>query len=154
IPVEDREEGKKVLVDSLKNTHEKGVRTETIKSASTEVKDSLKFSHLNSELKVALYEVAEFAIAENSFFDVEKTAKARKEAESNVEPVVIRAGEIIIREGQTITNEKYDELILVGLLNKERNIYPIIGLSILIICNCLPFSDNNFACSNNDRQNY
>ncbi|MBU5466430.1 HDIG domain-containing protein [Virgibacillus sp. MSJ-26] len=133
IPVEDREEGKKVLIDSLKNTLEKGVRTETIKSASTEVKDNLKFSHLNSELKVALYEVAEFAIAENSFFDVEKTAKARKEAESNVEPVVIRAGEIIVREGQTITNEKYDELILVGLLNKERNIYPIIGLSILIV---------------------
>src|SRR5699024_4517564 len=73
------------------------------------------------------------AVVENSFFDVEKTAKARKDAESNVEPVVIRAGEIIVREGQTITNEIYDELVLVGLLNKERNIYPIIGLSLLVI---------------------
>src|SRR5699024_4954581 len=60
-------------------------------------------------------------------------AEARREAESNVEPVVIRAGEIIVREGQTITNEKYEELKLVGLLNQERNIYPIVGLILLIV---------------------
>lgn len=133
IPADEREEGKQVLVKSLTSTLENGVRTETIKSSINEVKDNIKFTPLDSELKVALYEVTEFAVVENSFFDVEKTAKARKDAESNVEPVVIRAGEIIVREGQTITNEIYDELVLVGLLNKERNIYPIIGLSLLVI---------------------
>ncbi|HEX6595249.1 MAG TPA: HDIG domain-containing protein, partial [Bacillota bacterium] len=40
---------------------------------------------------------------------------------------------IIVREGHTITNEVYEELQLVGLLNEERNIYPVIGLSLLII---------------------
>src|SRR5690625_3840758 len=133
IPADEREEGKQVLVKSLTSTLENGVRTETIKSSINEVKDNIKFTPLDSELKVALYEVTELAVVEKTFFDVKKTAKARKDAESNVEPVVIRAGEIIVREGQTITNEKYDELVLVGLLNKERNIYPIIGLSLLVI---------------------
>src|SRR5699024_512922 len=51
----------------------------------------------------------------------------------NVEPVVIRAGEIIVREGQTITNEIYEELELAGLLSKKRNLYPLIGLALLIL---------------------
>src|SRR5690625_4647753 len=59
--------------------------------------------------------------------------EARKEAANNVQPVVIRSGDIIVREGQIITNEIYEELKLVGLLNNERNIYPIIGLAILIL---------------------
>ncbi len=58
--------------------------------------------------------------------------EAQKSAASNVDPVVIRAGEIIVREGQTITNEIYEELKLVGLLNKERNFYPVISLLIFI----------------------
>ena len=36
--------------------------------------------------------------------------EARKEAASNVNPVMIQAGEIIVREGQTITNEIYEKL--------------------------------------------
>src|SRR5699024_49536 len=133
ISPEEREEGKEVFLTSLTDVFEKGVRTENIKSAITEVKDTIKYSTMNDELKSGLNNLTDFAIVENSFFDAEKTAEARKEAESNVEPVVIRAGEIIVREGQTITNEKYEELNLVGLLNKERNIYPIVGLFLLIV---------------------
>lgn len=150
IPSDERDTGKEVLIDSLTESFENGVRTETKKSATTEVKDNIKFTPLDSELKLALYEVTEFAIVENSFFDVEKTAKARKDAESNVEPVVIRAGEIIVREGQTITNEKYEELMLVGLLSEERNIYPLIGLFLLVSLLALVFANE---MSNLDRQN-
>lgn len=132
IQAKERNEGKKVFLNSLTDIFEEGVRTENIKSATTEVKDTIKYSTLDEELKPALDALADFAIVENSFFDVEKTAQARKDAESNVEPVVIRAGEIIVREGQTITNEKYEELKLVGLLNDESNIYPVIGLALLI----------------------
>src|SRR5699024_4403984 len=52
---------------------------------------------------------------------------------NNVEPVIIRAGDVIVREGQTITNDIYENLKLVGLLNKERNIYPIVGLGLFIL---------------------
>lgn len=130
---DERKTGKKLLTSTLKEAFEQGVRTENIKSVLTEIKDHIKYSNLDVEFKNVLNELAEFAIVENSFFDVEKTAEARKEAESNVVPVVIRAGEIIIREGQTITNEKYEELKLVGLLNNERNVYPLIGLTLFVL---------------------
>src|SRR5699024_6842801 len=62
----------------------------------------------------------------------EKTAEARKEAANNIDPVVIRAGEVIVREGETITNEIYEELELVGVLDNQLNMFPVIGLALLI----------------------
>src|SRR5699024_10421564 len=83
--------------------------------------------------KGVLYDLVDFAVVENAIFDVEKTMEARKEAANNVQPVVIRSGDIIVREGQIITNEVYEELKLAGLLDTERQINPAIGLAILVL---------------------
>src|SRR5690625_4809128 len=83
-------------------------------------------------MKKVLYKLVEFSIVENSFFDAEKTMEARNEAASNVNPVIIRSGDIIVREGQIITNEVYEDLKLVGLLNKVKNFMPAIGLIIFV----------------------
>src|SRR5699024_10526330 len=93
----------------------------------------IKFSSLNDEMKEVLYELVDFAVVENAIFDVEKTMEARKVAANNVQPVVIRSGDIIVREGQVITNETYEELKLAGLLDNDRKIHPAIGLAILIL---------------------
>ncbi|GAA0602189.1 cyclic-di-AMP phosphodiesterase PgpH [Virgibacillus siamensis] len=128
-----RSAAKGLLISSLETVLNEGVRTENIKVAEAEVKQSIKYSSLDKSLKEPLQKLGEFAVVQNSFFDVEKTMQARKEAASNVEPVIIRAGEIIVREGQTITDEIYEELELVGLLNQERNVFPVIGLALLIL---------------------
>ncbi|MGM8364617.1 HD family phosphohydrolase [Virgibacillus sp. W0181] len=130
---DDRKQGKKIFIDSLQTVLEDGVRTENIQSATEQLKQNIKYTNLNEDMKKVLHDLSEFAVVENSFFDVEQTMEARKEAASNVEPVIIRAGQTIVREEQTITNEMYEELKLVGLLDKERNIYPIIALGLLII---------------------
>ncbi|WP_077327045.1 HD family phosphohydrolase [Virgibacillus siamensis] len=133
IKASKRQEGKKLLLSSLENVLKDGVRTENIQRAESDVTQSIKYSSLDKRLKEPLKKLSKFAIVENSFFDVEKTMEARKEAASNVEPVVIRAGEIIVREGQTITDGIYEELKLIGLLNQERNVFPVIGLVLLIL---------------------
>src|SRR5690625_3992191 len=84
-------------------------------------------------MKKVLYKLVEFSIVENSFFDAEKTMEARNEAASNVEPVIIRSGDIIVREGQIITNEIYEELKLVGVLDNNKKLLPGIGLAIFIL---------------------
>ncbi|WP_330948612.1 HD family phosphohydrolase [Virgibacillus sp. MG-45] len=132
-PKKDRDKGEEVFVPALKKVMEKGVRVENINSAMSEIKQRIKYSSLNDNLKKALQALSEFAVIDNSFFDAKKTMEAQKEAAANVEPVVIRAGEIIVREGQTITNEKYEELQLVGLLNNERNVYPLVGLAFFVL---------------------
>lgn len=133
IPKEQREEGKEVLIEALNDTFETGVRTESVESATSHANELIAYSELDSEVTEVLTDIADFAVVENSIYDAERTSEARKDAASSVEPVMIRAGEIIVREGQTITNEVYEELKLVGLLNNQRNLYPIIGLALLIL---------------------
>lgn len=130
---EARERGKTIFLNSARSVLEKGVRVENIESAKTEVRDALKYSQLDEEVKDVLYELIDFTIVENSIFDVEKTMEARREAANDVQPVIIRSGDIIVREGQIITNEIYEELKLVGLLNNERNIFPSVGLGIFLL---------------------
>lgn len=133
LSAKERETGKDLLIHPLRDILNNGVRTENIKSSTEQLKQIINYTNLNENLKLVLNDLSEFAIVANSFFDSEATENARKEAASNVEAVVIRAGEIIVREEQIITNEIYEELKLAGLLNKERNIYPLVGLIIFII---------------------
>ena len=115
----DRKQGKKVFINALDKVLTDGVRTENIQSAKEEIKSTLKYSSLTQEVKDALAKLIDFAVVENSFFDVEKTMQARNEAATNVAPVIIRSGDIIVREGQIITNEIYEDLKLAGLLQKR-----------------------------------
>lgn len=133
INAEERRLGKEIFVSGLKNILENGVRVENLQSAREEMTSKIKYSSLDESIKDVLFELVDFAVVENAIFDVEKTMEARKEAANNVQPVVIRSGDIIVREGQIITNEIYDELKLVGLLNNERKIYPGLGLALLIV---------------------
>lgn len=130
---DERSLAAKELMPILTNVLEKGVRVENIQTAREEVKQTMEYTDLDNHLVKVLEDLTDFAIVENAFYDPDKTMDARKEAASRVEPVVIRAGEIIVREGQTITNEIYEELRLVGLLNKERSAFPLIGLALLIL---------------------
>src|SRR5690625_2808607 len=130
---EERKLANELFLSGLKQILDEGVRVENLQSAREELTSKIKFSSLDENVKDALYDLVEFAVVENAIFDVEKTMEARKEAENNVQHVVNRSGDIIVREGQIITNEIYEELKLAGLLANERKIYPAIGLAILVI---------------------
>ncbi len=130
---EEREQGKKSFLTTIDNILNDGVRVENIESAKDELRNTIQLATISDEMKEALDGLIEFSIVENSFYDVEKTMEARRTAASKIEPVVIQSGDIIVREGQIITNELYEDLKLVGLLNEERSIYPGIGLAIFTL---------------------
>lgn len=129
----EREERMNVFIEAVEKVLEKGVRSENKQSAISEIEQALKYSDLDPNAQDVMMELSSFAIVENSFFDPAKTEEARKTSANSVDPVVIRAGEIIVRQGQMITNEVYEELKLVGLLTDERNLYPLIGLAVFIL---------------------
>lgn len=129
----EMQKGKKIFIQAVEKTMENGVRVENMQSAKEEVKSVLKYSSLPNDVTDVFTKLIDFAIVENSFFDIDKTMQARNEAVSNINPVMIRSGDIIVHEGQIITNEIYEELKLTGLLSKGNQLYPAIGLSIFVI---------------------
>nr|WP_255783423.1 HDIG domain-containing metalloprotein [Oceanobacillus alkalisoli] len=132
-PTEEVEKAQKLFIASVEEVMDNGVRTENLQTAKVNVQEEIKYSELDPVLKDVLIEFSNFIVTENSFFDLEATNEARKIAASNVDPEMIKAGEIIVSEGQVITNEIYEQLRLVGLLDGERNFYPVIGLILLLI---------------------
>src|SRR5699024_7271991 len=106
---DEREQGKKIFTDTLQKVLDNGVRIENISSAKEEVQSSIKYAKLDQETN---------------------------DEAKDVNPVIISSGDIIVREGQIITNEIYDELKLVGLLQQEKNILPGLGLIIFILFIC------------------
>lgn len=122
-----------LLTTTLNEIFNEGIKQEELSGAKAQLSQRFQYSTLSDELKESLLQVGEFALVENSFFSLEETLDAESQAINNVEPAMIRAGEVIVREGQTITNEIYDKLDLVGLLNSDRNLFPVIGLVVLVL---------------------
>ncbi|WP_088102514.1 HD family phosphohydrolase [Halalkalibacter urbisdiaboli] len=116
--------------------HEVMSETITIRNL-TEAKDSVKdqfaISTVSNRLSDAMVEIAQFAIIPNYIYDAESTERLRQEAAETVEPVIIREGQLIVKEGDMVNHEIYEQLRLVGLLDDSFNIYPYIGLAILVL---------------------
>ncbi|MFD1018796.1 HD family phosphohydrolase [Thalassobacillus hwangdonensis] len=132
-PANDRDVAYQLLKTSLYDQFNDGIKAEDEIEAEQQVKLSLQYSTLHNELKESIIRLSQFAIVPNSFFDEEKTASARKQAAESVEPVTIRAGEVIVNEGATINKAAFEKLKLVGLLNNERNLFPVFGLGLLAL---------------------
>ena len=78
-------------------------------------------------------EIARFVITPNRYYDQVAYEHAVEEAKANVAPVYIEAGQLIVREGQVITNEIYEILEQQGLLKEKRSFGPQAGLLLLVL---------------------
>ncbi|MDM5190015.1 HD family phosphohydrolase [Bacillus sp. DX4.1] len=88
--------------------------------------------NVSSDLKEALNVFGKYAITANYFYDSTSTKEQKKLAEDAVAPVYILQGQILVKEGDTITREVYDQLKLVGLLEQGNTFQPFVGLALFI----------------------
>lgn len=122
-----------LLVSALNEAFNEGITREELSDKKASLTDRLRYSMLPEDIVATLSTLGQALLVENSFFSIEKTMAAEEQALNNVEPQMIRAGEVIVREGQTISNDIYETLSLVGLLDQGRNFYPLIGLGFFVI---------------------
>lgn len=103
-----------------------------LKEAKEAVKSKIMIPTVSTKLHDAMIELAQFAIIPNYIYDDKATEKLQQQAMESVEPVMIREGQLLVKEGETINHEIYEQIRLVGLLDESTNIYPYIGLAILV----------------------
>lgn len=130
---ETRMLAKELFTTALLDTYHGGIKVEEKDEAVATMQQRLQYSTLDESFVDSLHSLITFSVKPNSFFSAEQTNIAQQEARNNVEPVMIRAGEILVDEGQFITNEIYEQLEITGLTKEERNIYPTVGLLILVL---------------------
>ncbi|MFS0786281.1 HD family phosphohydrolase [Shouchella sp. 1P09AA] len=93
----------------------------------------LEVTSLSQEVRDSIIDVVDLAIVFNVTYDSEATQRLRQEAADSVDPVLIREGELIVKEGDLVTYEMYEQLRLVGLLDEATIIFPYIGLALFVV---------------------
>ncbi|UJF35080.1 HD family phosphohydrolase [Paenibacillus hexagrammi] len=78
-------------------------------------------------------EIARAVITPNKFYDQKGTDDARGQARESVKPVFINKNEVLVNEGDVITEEIYARLDTLELLKDKANHLPQLGLVILSI---------------------
>ncbi|WMJ82307.1 HD family phosphohydrolase [Clostridium sp. MB40-C1] len=69
----------------------------------------------------------------NFFYDKEKTEQLKIEARKKVQPIMIKKGQTIVKEGEPITDRDLEILKDLGLLDNENNKYMYIAIIVLVV---------------------
>ncbi|KGX88913.1 HD family phosphohydrolase [Pontibacillus litoralis] len=130
---EQRDLAKELLVKEVTDVMETGVEASEIEETTENIQEQLHLPSFDDKFQKAINEIAAFAIVENNFLDASKTSQAKNKAANEVEPVMIRQGQVLVSEGERITSDVFHQIELVGLLDNKSNMYRYIGLSIIIL---------------------
>ena len=106
---------------------------EDIKKAQDAIAINFNSSKLSKVLRDLGIRIGTLEIRPNFFYDEEKTDELKEEAKKSVEPIMIKKGQIIVKEGEPV--EKRDLVILgdLGLLDNTTNKYIYISVIALVV---------------------
>jgi putative nucleotidyltransferase with HDIG domain len=126
--IEMRSVGREVV---RKLTSESLTEAET---ARTKVAELVNASSLSQKTeREIVQELARLAILPNKFYDKQATEEAKVEAKQNTPPVVIKQGDVVVKAGQVITENRYEQLNSLGLLQARKTYLPQLGVLLLSI---------------------
>ena len=94
---------------------------EAIQKAKDIVDEELSNETLSRDLEEALRTMIYSQIEPNLFIDKEKMEENIKEAQKNVQKVIIKKNQIIVKEGEPVTERQIEILKELGLLNSGLN---------------------------------
>lgn len=120
------------LNTAINNVMSEEITNNQIEESRGKLRNELSYVSVNSSLKDAMISIGEFAIIPNYFFDAEETKERKRLESESVDSVYILQGQVLVKAGETITKEKYDQLKMVGLIKNKISIQPYIGLVLLI----------------------
>ena len=129
----------KSILDTLELVYKENIQDENydnIQIAKSKV--DLKFQEYGYErnLEDIMKEIAYSQIKPNLFYDKEKTEEKIAEARKSVEKEIIKKNQIIVKEGEPITQRQLDILKELGLLNDgntKGSITNLLAISVIIL---------------------
>ncbi|MDR2939980.1 MAG: HDIG domain-containing protein [Clostridiales bacterium] len=101
----------------------------------SEIRDATRIMFDSIETQNLSYSIISAYMKQNMFYDQEATEKYRQEVSDAVDPVIIKETQMLIDKGQIITEEVYDILESLGLVQKSVTVmvWTIIGIICVIL---------------------
>ncbi|RAP76704.1 HD family phosphohydrolase [Paenibacillus montanisoli] len=103
-------------------------------TARTKVAELVSASTLSErKTREIVQELARYAIMPNKFLDKQATNDAKVAAKENTPPVVVKQGDILVHKGEIISQELYDRLSSIGVLQTKKSYWPQLGLLLMSV---------------------
>ncbi|GAF11975.1 membrane protein [Bacillus sp. JCM 19045] len=125
--------GLDTAINSVHEAMSQQIRVGQLQDAKREAREQVEeVSSLAQDVRNAVIDIIDLAIVFNVTIDPDATQRLKQEAADSVEPVLIREGELIVKAGEIVTHQMYEQLRLVGLLDDTAIVYPYIGLALFV----------------------
>ncbi|RNA68868.1 HD family phosphohydrolase [Alteribacter keqinensis] len=130
---EQLDQAEQIITNTIYDVMDDEIRMDELDVARDQAERRVSISIADQDLYEGMVELVRFGVTANYLYDQAATEEARQLAVETVEPVMIREGQLLVAQGQLVTSEVYHQLALAGLLDDHTNIYPYIGLAILVL---------------------
>ncbi|MCC3145391.1 HDIG domain-containing protein [Halanaerobium sp. Z-7514] len=129
LPREELEDLRSRADELLSSALSRRILPAELSSARDNIAQTAMGLDISRDKRLALAEISENTLQANMFLNTEATEARRQEAAAQIEPVqnTVRQGEIIVRQGDVVTEADVEILERLGLQRSEMNYYNIIG---------------------------
>ena len=94
-----------------------GIKVADLQQEKSQIRDYMStLTEFDEDVRETAASIINASIRPNEFLDVEATEDARLQAEESIEPVVIRRGDVILRQGERVTADRLEIMRELGLL--------------------------------------
>ncbi|MBS2969740.1 HD family phosphohydrolase [Metabacillus sp. KIGAM252] len=124
---------KESVVTTVNKVMREEISTDKLEEKKQQVEKELQYTPLTSEMLQSSIEIGQYAVIPNYIYDDAATKEKRQQAADKVKESVIKQGQIIVSDGQTITPEIYHKLDIAGLINNKQSFKPFLGLLIFVL---------------------
>lgn len=124
--------GRDAVRNAVHEVMSEEIAVDDVPAAREEAEERVEMSMGNTQLQTASADLASRMVTANYIYDDERTAERREEALDEVEPALIREGELLAQEGEIIDAEIYEQMNLTGLLDDDFSPFPYLGLLLFV----------------------
>ncbi|SKC79579.1 HD family phosphohydrolase [Maledivibacter halophilus] len=113
-----------------------GIKKEELENKKKKIEEYfMSLDGISKNLKTIGIKIVNSSIKENTYLDQKLTQEKINEAIKQVDKVFIKRGQIIVNEGEEITEKHYKLLMEAGLVDekKEKDMKPLIGVIVIIL---------------------
>ncbi len=137
-PVERLKYLENYIYEIIAQNMSRGIKIEDLQKEKNNIKDFISsLNDFDNSLKELSVTIVNATIRPNKFLDIDATEQKRQEARENIDRVMIRKGDLILRENEIVTFDRLKLLKELGLLTEyskmDLMLYAGVALIVLVL---------------------
>lgn len=146
----------KKILDIIDNVYEMNIEdgnSESLEKAKNYANSKVDELGYSGDINSTIKNIISNEIKPNFFFDKEKTNEKIQEVEKSVEKVVIKKNQIIVKEGEPVTESQINQLKELGILKEDSSGFDILYLIVAVFYLAVLFIQNYYIYKNHPNIN-